>query len=169
MTQEELHEKYTKLYEYMAASKEARYMKLFGSVMTEMMEWMIKNQPTAAESWIERLCSIKWEQYLTKQEAAKIVDKMEPEAPWDYDTWKRAMSQYALETERKGVFNCFALWTWMNAKYTDEAETLAKFAFGRPLNEVPTDKMVTLVHALAVSNLTDEDGVFDIRAYFDCD
>lgn len=169
MTQEELKEKYKRLYETMAASNEPRYMKLFGSVMNEMMSWIIKNQPDAAEAWIDKLCSIKWEQYLTKGEATKIVGKMSPEAPWDLDTWNKAMTQFALETERKGVFNKYALWTWMNALYSDQSEVLAKYAFGIPADEVPTEKMVALIHALAVSNLTDADSVFNIRAYFGCE
>ena len=64
MTQTEMKDKFDSLYGYMAASNEPRYMKLFGEVMVEMMDWMIKNQPTAAEQWIETLCAIKWEQYL---------------------------------------------------------------------------------------------------------
>lgn len=169
MTQEELKEKYEQLYEQMSVSNEPKQMKLFGSVMNDMMSWAIKNQPQAAESWIDKLCAIKWEQFLTKAEATKIVAKMQPEAPWDFDTWSKAMAQLGLEAERKSVFNQYALWAWMNAKYSDEGEVYAKLVFGQPLEDVPADKIVPLIHALAVSNLCDEDHRFDIRAYFGCD
>ncbi len=166
MTQEELLEKYKVLYGYMAASNEPKYMKLFGEVMNEMMAWMVKNQPSAAEMWVEKLCAIKWEQYLTKNEAAKVVESLEPEAPWNWEVWNRAMSNLGLETERKGVYNKYALWAEMNAKYSDHAESLAKYAFEMPLNEVPAEKMVALIHSLAVGSLTDEDGKFNVRDYF---
>ena len=158
--------KYKMLYEQMATSNNPRYMHLFGSVMNEMMAWMIKNEPTAAEQWIERLCSIRWKQYLTKAEAASIVQKLQPSAPWDYDTWAKAMNALGLETERAETFNKFALWAWMNAVYSDQADVLAEFAFEKPLAEIPTERLVTLIHALAVSNLTDADGKFNIRTYF---
>jgi hypothetical protein len=166
MTQEEMVEKYRKLYEQMSVSNDTRQMRLFGSVMNEMMSWIIKNQPTAAEAWIEKLCSIKWEQYLTKSEAAKIVAKMQPEAPWDYETWQKACDQYGLETGRKWVFNEYALWAWANALYSDQAEVIARYGFDAALADVPAEKLVTLIHAMAVSNLTDADGRFNIRAYF---
>lgn len=166
MTAEELKGKYRKLYDYMAASNEPRYMRLFGKVMSEMMDWFIKNQPQAAEAWVEKLCAIKWEQYLSREDAMKIVSKLEPEAPWSYEMWTKVLSQLGLETERKSVFNSYALWVWANALYSDQAEVLAKYAFGLPIGEVPTEKLVTLIHALAVSNLTDTDGNFDIARYF---
>lgn len=166
MTQEELMEKYKTLYGYMAASNEPKYMKLFGTVMTEMMEWMVKNQPSAAEAWIDKLCAMKWEQYLSKGEAMAVVENMEPEAPWSWDVWQKAMAEYGLETDRKGVFNKYALWVEMNAKYSDHAKTIAELAFGKPLSEIDTEKLVTLIHGLAVNSLTDEDGMFDIRKYY---
>lgn len=166
MTQEELIDKYKSLYSKMAVSNDPSQMKLFGSVMNEMMMWIIKNQPTAAEQWIEKLCAVDWEQYLTKAEATKIVDKMEPDAPWGFDEWQKAMNAYGLETERKGVFNKFALWTEMNAKYSDQADNLAKFAFDEPIDEVDEERMLKLIHALAIGSLTDKDGVYKIRKYF---
>ena len=166
MTQEELSEKYKSLYNTMAVSGEPRYMKLFGDVMNEMMAWVIKNQPSAAEQWIEKLCAVKWEQYLTRAEAQKVVSNMVPEAPWSFETWEKAMASLGLETERKGIFNKFALWTEMNAQYSDQAENLAKFAFGVPLDDVDEGKLVKLIHALAIGMLTDEDGKFNIREYY---
>lgn len=74
MTQTEMKDKFDMLYNYMSASNEPRYMKLFGEVMQEMMDWMIKNQSASAEQWIETLCAIKWEQYLTKSEALTVFN-----------------------------------------------------------------------------------------------
>ncbi|MBQ4230761.1 MAG: hypothetical protein II671_04345 [Salinivirgaceae bacterium] len=79
---------------------------------------------------------------------------------------QKACDQYGLETERKWVFNEYALWAWANAIYSDQADVLARYGFDAPLADVPAEKLVTLIHAMAVSNLTDADERFNIRAYF---
>ena len=57
------------LYKYMASSANPAYMKAFGNVMNEMMDWMVNNKSEAAEEWIEKLSAIKWHNYLTPSEA----------------------------------------------------------------------------------------------------
>ena len=167
MTQEELTERYKELYGIMETSNEQKYMKLFGDVMSEMMGWMIKNQPQVAESMIEKLCAVNWEQYLTKAEATKIVSKMIPQAAWvDFDTWNKALTGLRLETERKGVFNAYALWVKMNAMYSKHIKAIAEYAFETPVDDIDSEKLVKLIHALAVDVLADADGVFDIRKYY---
>ena len=53
----------------------------------------------------------------------------------------------------------------MNKVYSDSAETIAKI-MGLPLQDVGTEEMVRAVHAFAVDNLKDADGVYSIRHYF---
>ena len=50
--------------------------------------------------------------------------------------------------------------------YSDNAETLAEKVWEKPLAEIPTEKLVTVMNALALDYLKDEDGVFNIRKYF---
>lgn len=166
MTQEELRNRYNELYELMAASKNPKNMLLFGEVMTEMMDWLIDNKPAIAQQCIDKLEAIKWKQYLSKDEAQDTIDKMDPQAPWDWQTWENAMQQMGLETERDGIFNRYALWTVMNAKYSDHAMTLAEKVWMLPLRQVPADKLVPAIHALAVDSLTDKDGKYNVRKYF---
>lgn len=165
MTQEELKKKFDGLYNYMAASNEPKYMILFGSVMEEMEDWFIANKPEMAEAWIEKLCAIKWEQYLTKQEAMKIVAGMQPKAPWSWDVWMDAMTKTGLEMEREYVFNKYAMWVVMSQVYTDFGQTLAK-ALGTPLAEIPVDRLLPIIHEMALDLLLDKDGVYQIREYF---
>lgn len=165
-TQEELKNRYDQLYGQMAASKNPKNMMLFGEVMTDMMEWMIENKPSLAQQCIDKLEAMKWKQYLTKDEAQGIIDHMEPSAPWDYATWDGAMDSLGLEKEREGVFNSYALWTVMNAKYSDHAMTLAEKVWMVPLRQVPNDKLVPAIHALAIDSLTDKDGKYHVRKYF---
>jgi hypothetical protein len=101
MTQTEMKDKFESLYSYMSASNEPRYMKLFGEVMVEMMDWMIKNQPTAAEQWIETLCAIKWEQYLTKSEALTVFNTLKPKGAWALDIWRKAMEDLVLDERQR--------------------------------------------------------------------
>lgn len=164
MTKQELTDKFDMLYDYMAASNNVKYMKTFGYVHRDMMDWMIENKPELAEEFINVLCSIKWRQYLTQKEATDVIRGMVPAAPWDYSTWEKAMEGLHLESEREYVFNRYALWVAMNQIYTDFGGDIAKI-FGMPLSEIPADKLVPAVHSMAVSLLTDPDGKYDIRKY----
>lgn len=163
---EKLTEKYTMLYEHIVANKEPKQFKLFCEVANDVMFELIKTQPGVAEKYIEKLCAIKWRQYLTKSEAIAVLEKMNPAPRWDFEKWKAEIERYALESERESVFNQYSLWVLMNAKYSDEAEVLANKAFGKPVAEVPEQTFFTLIHALAVANLTDKDEVYNIRTYF---
>ena len=163
---ENLNEKYTMLYDHIVATKEPKHFKLFCEVSNAVMRDLIKTQPAVAEKYIEKLCAIKWQQYLTKSEATAILEKMNPAPHWDFERWSAEIEHYALESERENVFNRYALFVEMNAKYSDEAEVLANKAFGKPIAEVPEQPFFALIHALAVAALTDKDGVYQIRTYF---
>ena len=158
MTTEQLKEKYAMLYEYMAVSNKPAYMKAFGRVMNEMMDWMIANQPNAAEEWISRLESIKWNNYLTPKEAEKIVAGMEPKAPWTREQWKQAMEQNGYELEEWPCYNRCALYVTMNMIMSDSSESIKKY--------VTSDKLFAFVHSLALDKLKDRDQKFAIRSYF---
>jgi hypothetical protein len=164
MTKQEMTDKFGMLYGMMASSNDVKQMHTFGEVMKRMMAWFIENKPEAAEEFIEELCSIKWRQYLTRNEATEIVRGMKPEAPWDYSTWEKAMEAMRLEKEREGVFNRYALWVAMNQIYTDFGDSIARM-MGEPLAKIPAETLVPFVHDMAVSLLTDPDGKYCIRAY----
>lgn len=165
MTQQEMKDKFESLYGYMAASNEPRYMKLFGEVMQEMMDWMIKNQSAAAEQWIETLCAIKWEQYLTKSEALSVFNALNPKGAWTLDVWRKAMEDLGLETEREYVFNCYSLWLEMNAIHSDNGAVVAELLGIEP-TDVTNAKYIKTIHRMAMNVLTDADGFFDIRASY---
>ena len=118
-----------------------------------------------AEKYVDTLCSIKWQQYLTREEANEIVDDMEPKAAWNYDTWHGAMKNLGLEFEREPVFNSYALWVVMNAEHSDSGKTIASM-----LNIEPTDttnpEYIKAVYQFALNKLTDADGMYNVRRYF---
>lgn len=154
------------LYDMMANSHNVEYMHTFGMVHKEMMEWMIQNKPDAAQEWIDKLESIRWCNYLTPKEAQKIVDGMMPKAPWSRDVWKSAMTQLGLPMEEDPYYNSCALWVEMNKQYSDHAETIARNILKKPLADIPTEQVVTGIHAMALDVLKDRDGVYCIRLYF---
>ena len=146
------------LYNMMANSNNVAFMRTFGQVHKEMMEWFILNKPDLAQAWIEKLESIKWKNYLTPKEAQTIVDNMVPKAPWSRDQWKTVMEQQGFQLEKEPCYNRCALWVTMNMIMSDSSATLGKY--------IANGDLFKLVHDLAVDKLTDSDGVFSIRRYF---
>ena len=165
MTAEEMKNQFNQLYQLMATSNNVAYMRAFGNVHKEMMEWFIANKPELAQEWLDKLESIRWRNYLTQKEAEKIVNSMSPKAPWSRDAWKQAMDSFGLTIEEVPYYNSCALWVVMNMVYSDSANSIAKI-MGMPLNDVPAEQMVKAVYSLALDKLKDEDMVFNIRAYF---
>ena len=157
-------ERYTSYYDYMANSRDPKNMKLFGCVMTQMMDYLIQTKPDVAEEMIDELESIKWKQFLTPKEAQKIVDGMDPKAPWSRDVWKQTMESFGLPLEDAPHYNSCALWVEMNKIYSDAGDVIASL-IGKPLS--PSDKdIISACYKLALKNLMDKDGVYDIRKYF---
>lgn len=151
-------EKFDSLYGTMATSSNVANMRIFGKVHKEMMTWMIQNKPELAQEWIDKLESINWKNYVTGKEAEKIVSEMEPKAPWTREQWKLAMDQHGFDTEKAPCYNRCALWVTMNMIMSDSSETLSKY--------VDESNHFKAVHDLAIDKLTDKDGKFNIRTYF---
>ena len=158
MTAQEIKNKYTALYDYMAASRDPKNMKAFGYVMTEMMDYLAANKPDVAEEMVMKLESIRWHNYLTQKEADTIIANMNPKAPWTRDEWRKAMEQNEYALEHHPEYNRCAIYVIMNMLMSDSADTLAKY--------VEKEKLFHVVHDLAVDKLTDKDGTFNIRGYF---
>lgn len=163
-TPQEMKEHYEALYEYMAQSRDPKNMKAFGCVMNEMMDWMIQNKPDVAEEMIDQLEAIKWHQYLTPKEADKIFAGMDPKAPWSRDTWKGTMESFGLPLEEAPYYNRCALWVEMNKIYSDFGTEIAGL-LGKPLSYTDKD-IITACYKMALKNLKDKDGVYNIRKYF---
>jgi len=158
MNQEEMKQEFHALFNLMANSNKVEFMHAFGQVHKEMMDWFIANKPELAQEWLEKLESIKWKNYLTPKEAQRIVDKMEPKAPWTKEQWANAMQQKGFELEKEPCYNRCALWVTMNMIMSDSSETLSKY--------VEEGYIFKLVYDLAVDKLTDADSRFNVRAYF---
>ena len=165
MDEQELKQKYMELYEYMATSGNPKNMKAFGKVMTEMYDWFAVNKKEAAEEWLMKLESVRWNNYFTQTEAEKIVADMRPKAPWTKDAWKNVMQSLGLRTEDSPCYNSCAMWVAMNMVYSDHGASIAKL-LGTPLPNLQANVIVPAVHSMAIDLLCDIDKKFDIRHYF---
>jgi hypothetical protein len=54
----------------------------------------------------------------------------------------------------------------MNQVYTDHAQTIADKVWKKPLNTIPAEEIVPVIHALALDLLKDKDKVYCVRKYF---
>lgn len=158
MTPEEMKNEFLALYDMMANSHKIEFMHTFGMVHKEMMDWMIANKPELAQEWLEKLASIKWNNYLTPKEADKVVAGMNPKAPWPKDQWKATMEQNGYPMSKEPYYNKCALYATMNMIMSDSGDTLKKY--------VEDANLFKVVYELAIDKLTDRDNVFNIRRYF---
>ena len=77
----------------------------------------------------------------------------------------QAMDNLGIATEEMPCYNSCSLWVLMNAVYSDSSHTIADI-MGKPLAEIPAEKMIRAVHALSIDKLKDADKHFNIRSYF---
>lgn len=160
MDKKGLKEEFDKLYAMMSVSGKVENMKLFGAVMRRMMYDMIEAHPESAAGYVEQLKGMRWNNYLTEKEAVEIVSKMKPDAPWSYKQWQDTMERYGFPSSEEPYYNCYALFTEMNKMMSDHSDTYKKYS-------IPAETQFKMSYSLAVDNLTDKDGVYNIRKYFD--
>lgn len=156
---------FDELYNKMATSNKPKYMQVFGETMKCMMHDMVELRPDVAMEYLDKLEAINWYNYLSKKEANMIVSNMTPKGGWNISEWNRYMETYSICTEEEPYYNKWAMYVTMNMIYSDSSDTIAKIA-GKSLIEMPEKDLFEAIHLLALDKLEDQDGMFDIRAYF---
>lgn len=156
--------KFDELYAKMSASTNVDDMKLFGKVMREAILFLSERVPEKAEELIDKLCAIKWKNYLTKREADEIVSKMAPQPGMTKTQINTMLDDMGMPREEMPYYNEHALYAEICKVFSDSGETLAKYAFGD--NVIGATEMFELVYHLALDKLKDKDGVYNIRKYF---
>lgn len=162
----ELREKYKSLFNTMVESKDVDNMKLFGTVMNNLMEFAIMKDQSFAEQEVEKLEAINWDQYLTRAEAESICKSMDPEGKWTFDGLSKALREVGFEIERKPLFNKYAMWVTMNAMYSDHADRLKNNIKSMTGLDIDQTQCLTLIYGLALDSLLDQDDKFNVRKYF---
>jgi hypothetical protein len=112
---EELIRKYDELYEDMAKAKDPKKMMVFGEAEKKMFHSLAKKHPEIAESWLTQLEAGRWHNYLSKNEAEKIVNGLVNQdgtrgGHWSYETFRNAVESLGAKMAEEPYFNCYALW-----------------------------------------------------------
>lgn len=158
--------KFDELYGMMATSANVKYMHVFGDTMRCMMKDMAAKHPELAQEYLDKLCAIKWNNYLTKKEALSIVQEMNPKATWDMQGWVDGMEKSGLCMEDKPYYNDYAMYVAMNQVVSDHGDTIAEIKGEKSLSDINEEELVKYAYKLAVDLLKDKDGVYNIREYF---
>lgn len=166
MDKNEMKKKWEELYAIMESSNDPRHMILFGEVMKIMMEHLIGYEPVLAEKMLEKLCAVKWRNYVTADEADAVVLKMDPSPNITRDQWAREMERLGIPMEESPCYNRWALYLTMCMKISDSKTSIAKM-MGKMPSDLTLDELATCAHMLAMDVLKDKDGRFDLRKYFD--
>lgn len=160
---EEMIERYLKLYEEMATSGQPEKMHIFGNADQWAFKRMSELSPNDAQCWLDKLEAMSWQNYLSKNEAAEIVNKFVNSdgsrgAHWSYDTFRNAVESLGGNMKDEPYYNCYALWVTANMLYSDHHNSVKEY--------VPKEDMPKYFYMQAVEKLKDVDRPRFIRHYF---
>lgn len=158
MNKQELKAKFTDAYNLIVDSEDTDKMEVLGQVVKEQINWFINNKPDMAEDFIDRLCSVNWNNYITYKEAPTIVGNMNPKPLWSLSQIEEALSDNDLPEQEYPYYNKYALLVAIAMKASDHSESLLKV--------VDKNQLFKVIYDLAIDVLKDKDGVFNIRKYF---
>lgn len=155
--------RYEELYREMANSGDVRKMKHFGEVEKWAFSKINEMSPQTAKAWVEKLEAGEWNNYLSREEAEIIVSSLMNQdgtrgAHWDYEEFKSAVESLGGKMSDAPYYNCYALWTVANMRYSDNARSASEF--------VPKDKFPLYFYNVSVETLTDKDRPNFVRPYF---
>lgn len=155
--------RYRELYDEMAMSKDPKKMIVFGDAERWVFSMIAEKHPELAEKWLSKLEAGKWNNYLSKSEAEEIVSALVNQdgshgAHWSYETFKAAVESLGGKMTDEPYYNCWALWTVANMRYSDNAKSASEF--------VPKDLMPKFFYNVAVEDLKDIDRPKFVRDYF---
>ena len=167
MTAEELYQQFLSRYE---AAVNIGDMTRLGEMVQRVMRWLSAYEPDIAAQAIDILDGKSKNQecrnYLTEQEARTIVEGMAPKPRWDLERLEEMLQNAGLPTDEPPYFNRWALLTDMCKIQSDNFDTL-KSIIGLPSHPATSEEMLAAIYQLALNDLRDEDGKFNIRKYFD--
>jgi len=159
----EMLEKYESIIEKIETDKQEE---MFYSVSKDMYIHFCENHPELAKKYLDKLDGMRYRNFVTQEEASKIVSCMKPSAVWSHDKLYQKLEELDLEYEGDELFNYCSLWVVMNSVYSDHASTLAHAMGVKTISECDMETMVQVCYDFAIDLLTDEDERYNIRDYF---
>lgn len=165
-TAEELYQQFFTRYE---AAINSGDMTRLGEMVQRVMRWLIAYEPDIAAQAIAILDGDKSQEcrnYLSEQEARAIVNGMSPKPRWELEKLEEMLRNAGMTTDEPPYFNRWALLTDMCRIQSDKFDTLKRI-IGSPSHPATSEEMLAAIYQLALDDLRDKDGRFNIRKYFD--
>ena len=154
-----MQDKFNRLYSFIVSSRDSKKMQILGEVTKEMMRSLIESHPKMAQELIDKLEAVEWCNYLTVQEANDVYECIQPTPAWNWNKWAALINDNELESEEKPYYNSYALFITMCLIDSTQGKTLREYLKA----EDESDGFFHLVYRLAVDQLKDKDGFFNLR------
>lgn len=158
-------EEFKQLYDIIICSNDEHKMHVLGSVTKDMMQKFIEQNPQQAREYLDMLQSVKWKNYVTAREAEYVVDNMMPKPSFTRQQWDGMMLDENLPKFEEACYNENALYLTMCMISSDSEKTLYNIIGGNE-KAVSRTEVFHAIYKLALDKLKDQDGVFNIRSYF---
>ncbi len=124
---------------------------------------MVRNNPTLAQKWVEKLEATQWHNYLTKDEAEEIVAGLINQDGNQGGKWSLAQFEVAVNAAggkicHEPYYNKYALWATANMLYSDHAKSASEY--------IKPEHLPEYFYKVAVEQLCDKDRPMFVREYF---
>lgn len=171
MKTEEMIEHYEELYSDMKSSKDVKKMKIFGDTESYIFKEVARVHPELAEKWLSHLEAIRWDNYLSQDEATNINKRTVNQDGtkgfhWPHDVFMGVVKKLGGFTENRPYYNSYALWVTANIIYSDHAESISLDMGYKDPTDVPNEEMALSCYRKALEKLKDPDAGFQVRDYF---
>lgn len=166
MEQKEIMKEFDELYQKMATSSNPKYMHIFGRTMKCMMSDITELKPELAKEYLDKLCAINWDNYLTKKEALNIISSMTSKASWNMQDWIDTMENAGLCMEEAPYYNDYALYIVMNQVVSDHGDSIASILGKNSVCDIEAKELIKITYNMAIDLLKDKDGLYNVREYF---
>ena len=159
-------EEFKELYNLIINSEDKDKMHVLGEVTKNMMCKFIDSYPQQAREYLDMLQSVKWHNYVTANEADKIVADMNPAPKWTYTNWEKLItSNIGMLDSEEPFYNKYALYVTMCMISSDSYGTIVSMFKSNNI-ELTENKLFDFIYSLALDKLKDVDKKFNIRSYF---
>ena len=163
MNNAELLDRYVELYDTTASSGDPKKMKIFGEAEKWAFEQFVSINPRAAEMWLQKLEPVDWNNYLTEEEADRIMDGLMNQdgsvgPMWSREQIARAVQGLDGALEARPYYNRCALVVTMNMLASDHMASARKF--------ISEERLPEFFYQQAQEQLKDIDRPNFIRSYY---
>lgn len=177
MTTQEMKDRFQSYLDTAIEAREPAKMQILADSYTRLFGKVAEAHPDLAMAALALLAPIEYHNYLTAEEAQKIVagfinadrnvsgaSEYSKGPHWGMDVLKSFLTSRNLPVEEKPYYNWPTLWVTVNMIYSDYADTLADL-----LGSKDNERIATASYKMALRKLKDPDRPQFIRDYFDLD